>query len=368
MKPIWQQAFHSFTQRYPFLPMAKDYHGSWSYDFGVILMGFQQAYELTGEEEYYTYLKEAMDYYIASDGSIKNYHYEAMNLDYINNGKLLFLLYKKTGAEKYKQAMDQLYQQLQATPRTQAGGFWHKKVYPNQMWLDGLYMAEPFYAEYLLTFKNGSGLADVVQQFQLCYDATLDHKTGLLYHAYDEARIQPWADPQTGHAPHFWGRAMGWYVVALVDTLRLLPKDSPEFQQLATLFTNCWQALKKVQDPTSNCWYQVLDEGTRKGNYLEASATALILNAAAKAVVLNVLPATEIPLIKESYQGLQDEFVLYTKEGWINLIHNCQVAGLGGADQRDGSFTYYMSEPIIANDFKGYGAFLQAALTIENQL
>lgn len=363
---ISQQIFQMIDERYPNLPEAKNYHGKWSYDFGVILMGYRRAFEATGDEKYFHFIQQTMDYFVQEDGTIAGYDFSARNLDHVNNGKLLFLLYAKTQQEKYKIALDRLYLQLQKMPRTKSGGFWHKKIYPNQMWLDGIYMAEPFYAEYAVTFCKGEGIEDVLHQFELIYEKTLDEQTGLLYHAWDEACVQPWANKKTGQAPHFWGRSMGWYMLALTDTMRLLDKNSAGFARLAKLFIKCFAAIQKVQDKTTHVWYQVLDEGTRHGNYLEASCSSMFVAGAAAAVSLGVLSDEEKNWVQESYQGLLDEFVLTTSEGWINLIHNCEVAGLGGAEHRDGSFVYYVSEPIITNDFKGLGAFLQASLAVEN--
>lgn len=355
----------TLIEKYPLLPEGKQYHGKWSYDFGVVLQGVKEAYYTSNNESYYEYLKTNMDYFIQEDGEINAYHYDAMNIDHVNNGKILFLLYKKTGEEKYKIAMDRLFEQLQNMPRTSEGGFWHKKIYPYQMWLDGLYMGSPFYAEYLLTFKNGEGLEDVIKQFELCYKHTYDEKTGLLYHAWDEKREQEWADPETGLSQNFWGRSLGWYVMALADTIALLPEDYEGRSVLVEQLVSLMEALKKVQDPESKVWYQVLDKGDERGNYLEASATSMIVFAAAKAYRLGVLDEAWRTFVEESYEGLQNEFVFYTKEDWVNLIRCCEVAGLGGDDKRDGTFVYYISEPVITNDFKGYGAFLQAAVQME---
>ena len=359
-----QRALDTIFERYDLLPKEKRYHGKWSYDIGVVLMGVKIAYEQTKDPKYFDYIKNTMDFYITEDGSIKGYEKDKMNIDYVNNGKLLFLLYKETGEEKYKLAMDTLYDQLQKMPRTSDGGFWHKKIYPNQMWLDGLYMGSPFLAEYLVTFKEGKGLEDVFKQFDLCYHHTLDEKSGLLYHAWDEKREQFWADSETGHSPNFWGRAMGWYMMALVDTMTIV-KEVRDISPLQEIFTKCLTALEKVQDSTTNVWYQVLDKGNHRGNYLEASASSMIVCATAKALNKGFIKKEWSDFLDKSYRGLTEEFVFITDEGWVNLIRNCQVAGLGGDDKRDGTFVYYISEPIITNDFKGYGAFLQAALTME---
>ena len=360
-----EKIMKTLIERYPLLPESNKYHGKWSYDFGVILQGVKAAYKASNNPVYYQYIKDNMDYFIQEDGTIKNYHFDSMNIDYVNNGKLLFFLYEETKEEKYKVAMDRLFEQLQQMPRTSEGGFWHKKIYPYQMWLDGLYMGSPFYAEYLLTFKNGEGLDDVVKQFELCYKHTVDEKTGLLYHAWDEKREQEWADPETGLSLNFWGRSIGWYVMALVDVIELLPEMYEKRAVLVEQLKNILSALKKVQDPEAKVWYQVLDKGNERGNYLEASGTSMIVYAAAKGYHLGILDESWYTFIKESYEGLQEEFVFYTKEDWVNLIRCCEVAGLGGDDKRDGSFVYYISEPVITNDFKGYGAFLQAAVYLE---
>lgn len=358
-----QIALDTLFQRYDLLPKEKRYHGKWSYDIGVVLLGVKEAYHQTNEKKYLDYIKETMDFYIQSDGTIRGYSFDAMNIDYINNGKLLFLLYKETKENKYKLALDLLYQQLQEMPRTKEGSFWHKKIYPNQVWLDGLYMGAPFLAEYACTFDKPADLADVIQQFTHCYQQTVDPTTGLLYHAWDEAKIQPWANSETGCSAHFWGRSIGWFMMALVDTMALLPADAPK-EALVEMFEKTLQALAKVR-ATENVWYQVLDKGDKKGNYLEASASSMICYAMAKAIQLGVISEKWQSFAAETYQGIIEEFVFITNEGWLNLIRNCEVAGLGGPDKRDGSFVYYISEPIITNDFKGYGAFLQASLLLQ---
>lgn len=249
MTKLSNEVLQTVMERYPILAKEKDYQNKWSYDVGVVLQGIKEAYRQTGESKYFNYIKENIDYYIDEDNSPRGYHYEDMNLDNINNGKLLFLLFQETKETKYKVIMDRLFDQLQQMPRTPEGGFWHKKIYPNQMWLDGLYMAEPFYAEYLLTFKNGEGLEDVIKQFRLCYEHTLDKQTGLLYHAWDSAKKQNWADSETGQSPHFWGRAMGWYLMALVDTMEIFQdhENKTYVEELKKIFSNCCQALANVR-------------------------------------------------------------------------------------------------------------------------
>lgn len=356
----------SIMERTPLLFEEKGYSGKWSYDYGVILKGFQLVWQNTGEEKYYQFIKENMDYFINEDGSINRYELEEYNIDHINNGKMLFVLYHETGDEKYKKAADLLRRQLETHPRTSEGAFWHKKIYPYQIWLDGLYMGAPFYAEYQTAFQNGEGLEDIISQFKLSYSHLLDEKTGLLYHAWDEKKQQPWADKETGLSANFWGRSMGWYLLALTDVLEIIPEAAPGRDTLVQILEDTLGALLAYQDEESGTWHQVVDKPNEKGNYLEASCSSMIVCAIARGIRLGVLDRGKWEnQLEKSHQGLLDEFVLLTKEGWVNLNKNCQVAGLGGADQRDGTYAYYISEPIICNDQKGLGAFLQAAAEFE---
>ncbi|TYP78243.1 glycoside hydrolase family 88/105 protein [Paenibacillus methanolicus] len=352
--------------RTPRLDEGKGYDGKWSYDYGVVLRGFRQLWKFTGEQRYFRYIQDNMDAFVGEDGTVRGYRADEYNIDHINNGKLLIDLWRETGEEKYKLAAASLREQLRTHPRTSEGAFWHKQIYPYQIWLDGLYMGAPFYLDYLLTFENGEGQGDVTKQFILCEKHTRDARTGLLYHAWDEKREQPWSDPATGLSPCFWGRSMGWFVMALADVLELLPESHQDRGELERILRDALTALRGVQDADSGVWYQVLDQGGRKGNYLEASASSMIVLAIAKGLRLGVLDSHWNETLEHAFAGLIAEFVLETKEGWVNLNKNCMVAGLGGADRRDGTYAYYISEPIIANDLKGVGAFLQACAEYEH--
>ncbi|MEK4509875.1 glycoside hydrolase family 88/105 protein [Paenibacillus sp. FSL K6-2524] len=356
---------NSIMERCPKLYEDKDQQGKWAYDNGVVLKGFEYLWKQTGERKYFQFIQDNMDYFIQEDGSIRGYQLDEYNIDHINNGKLLFCLYKETKQEKYKKAADLLREQLKSHPRTSEGAFWHKKIYPYQIWLDGLYMGAPFYLEYLLTFEEGQGIDDVTKQFILCDKHTRDSETGLLYHAWDEQHLQPWCDSETGLSSNFWGRSLGWYVMALVDVLELLPTEHADYDELVRILNETLSALKKYQDRETGVWYQVVNLGGRKGNYLEASASSMIVYTMAKGIRLGVLNDTWYESLDSAYLGLIIEFVLETKEGWVNLNKNCQVAGLGGADGRDGTYAYYISEPIVTNDQKGIGAFLQACAEYE---
>jgi unsaturated rhamnogalacturonyl hydrolase len=355
----------SIMARTPKLYEDKGYNGSWTYDYGVVLNGFEWMWKQTGDAKYLQFIQDHMDYFLQEDGSVKGYRLDEYNIDHINNGKLLFTLYKETKQEKYKQAAALFRKQLETHPRTSEGAFWHKNIYPYQIWLDGLYMGAPFYLAYLLAFEEGKGLEDVTKQFILSEKHTKDPESGLLYHAWDEQRVQPWCDPETGCSPNFWARSLGWYLMALVDVLELLPNEHADYPELVRILSDTLTAVMKYQDAASGVWYQVVNLGECKGNYLEASASSMIVYAMAKGIRLGVLEAGWYEPLDRAFQGLINEFVLETKEGWINLNKNCQVAGLGGVDQRDGTFAYYISEPIVTNDQKGVGAFLQACVAYE---
>ncbi|WP_342424858.1 glycoside hydrolase family 88 protein [Paenibacillus sp. FSL E2-0178] len=356
----------SLMERLPRLYEDLGYHGKWSYDYGVVLKGFELLWKQTGERRYLDYIAANLDYFIQEDGTVRGYRQDEYNIDHINNGKLLFTLYAETGLDKYRLAAESFREQLRTHPRTSEGAFWHKNIYPYQIWLDGLYMGAPFYLQYLLTFEEGQGLEDVTKQFMVCEQHTKDPITGLLFHAWDEKRVQPWCDPETGLSPNFWGRSMGWYLMALADVLELLPEDHADYAELVRILRDTLTALAKFQDSETGVWYQVVDLSDRKGNYLEASASSMITYTIAKGIRLGVLDDSWNAVLDRAYAGIIDEFVLVTKEGWVNLNKNCQVAGLGGAGQRDGTYAYYISEPIITNDQKGVGAFLQACAEYEH--
>jgi len=339
----------------------------WSYDMGVILKGFEGLWMNTGKSEYFFDIQKKMDFFVKEDGSIKGYEKEEYNIDHVNNGKLVLLLYRVTGKEKYKKAADLLRSQLATQPRTNEGGFWHKKVYTNQMWLDGLYMGEPFYAEYAMLFHEDTAFNDIANQFIWMEKHARDAKTGLLYHAWDESKQQQWANKTSGTSPLFWARAMGWYSDALVDALDYFPATHPKRKALIDILNRLVNAIEKQQDKTTGLWYDVMNYSGpgKEKNYFEASASCQFTYAIAKAVRKGYLPAAKIAIAKKAYDGILKQFIK-EENGQTNLHGTVKVSGLGGKPYRDGSFTYYMSEPVIVNDPKGMGAFLLASYEMEN--
>ena len=340
----------------------------WDYETGTVLRGFEELWEATGDARYFDYIKRNVDAYVEPDGSIRTYDMADYNLDNINTGKLLFLLYEETGDERYRIAAETLHDQLEHQPTTSEGGYWHKQRYPYQMWLDGLYMAEPFAARYATTWGDPArvdeALDHVALQYQLAARYLRDPATGLYYHGWDEKRQQVWADSLTGRSANFWGRAMGWYAMALVDVLDHLPAHHPEHPRLVRLLQDLAEAIVGVQDPVTGVWYQILDQPNREGNYLEASASSMFVYALAKGVRVGYLDPSYLEAARWGYRGLLQEFVS-VEDGLVNLNRVVSVGGLGGDDDRDGTFAYYMSEPVIANDPKGTGPFILASLEIE---
>jgi unsaturated rhamnogalacturonyl hydrolase len=337
----------------------------WTYELGVMLKGLEGVWYATGDGRYFRHIQEQLDHWVQPDGTIRTYRPEEYNIDHLLLGRNLLTLYKVTGQEKYRKAAAQLREQLKTHPRTKEGGFWHKKIYPHQMWLDGLYMGEPFYAEYAATFDEPEAFDDIAKQFILMERHSRDEKTGLLYHGWDESREQRWADKATGRSPNVWGRAMGWYAMALVDTLDHFPAGHPQRGELINILNRLATAVAKYQEPASGLWYQVVDKGGERGNYLEASASSMFVYALAKGVRQGYLRASYLKVAEKAYGGLVKQFVKPVSEGAVNLEGTVSVAGLGGKPYRDGSYEYYLSEKVVTNDAKGVGAFLKAAVEME---
>jgi unsaturated rhamnogalacturonyl hydrolase len=351
MNSLWHDAAKNHSAAPP----------KWTYEYGVVLEGLEGVWLNTGDGRYFQFIQKGIDNFVEADGNIRTYNSGDYNLDNVLSGRSLLLLYKVTGQDKYRKAAALLRNQLNTQPRTSDGGFWHKKIYPSQMWLDGLYMAEPFYAEYAATFNESNDFDDIAKQFVLMENHSRDVKTGLLYHGWDESKQQRWADPATGHSPNFWGRAMGWYAMALVDTLDYFPRQHPKRAELLAILNRLASAVLKYQDPQSGLWYQVIDKGKEKGNYLEASGSSMFVYALAKGYRNGYLPRSSFIAAERGYKGLINRYIKSSANGETNLEGTVSVAGLGGNPYRDGSYDYYLSEKVVTNDPKGIAAFLMAS-------
>ncbi|MCD8185186.1 MAG: glycoside hydrolase family 88 protein [Rikenellaceae bacterium] len=339
----------------------------WNYTNGLVVESIMKLYEHTQDERYLDYARIYADSMVTEDGRIFGYRLSNYNLDHVNPGKYLFRLYDVVPEARLKIAIDTLWSQLESQPRTTDGGYWHKKVYPWQMWLDGIYMGDVFKAEYVSRYfaDDPAAWEDVVLQFTLAGKHTYDPANGLFRHGWDESREQRWSDPLTGQSAHVWGRGMGWYLMALVDALDYISEHTPGRDSLIAIFSGGCRALLPIQDPQTGCWYQVLDRSAEDGNYLEMTATTMFIYSMLKGVRQGYLPEEFRTVARKSFEGMIENFVEVDERGRVSLNQCCAGAGLGGTPYRDGSYTYYIEEFHRPNDPKGVGPFILAAMELE---
>ena len=342
----------------------------WNYTPGLELRSYLDVYEAYGDQAIYDFVYKWYDGIVNEDGTIQGYSVDKYSTDLICPGKSLFYFYDKTGNEKYRKAIELVKSQIDGQPRTKAGAFWHKQVYPNQVWLDGVYMAEPFYVEYASRYMEGEerleAYRDIVNEFVVAHDKCYDPATKLLRHAWDESESMFWCDPAThGQSFHCWGRALGWYCMALVDVLDWLPEDFDGRQTLIDILREVCTELPKWADEKSGVWYQVLDQPGREGNYLESTCSAMFSFTYLKGIRMGYLDAELLPYAKKLYEDVVREFISTDDQGRISIEKCCSVGGMGGSSNRMGDFAYYLSEPIRPNDSKGVGPFIWASLEME---
>jgi unsaturated rhamnogalacturonyl hydrolase len=339
----------------------------WDYTTGLFTLSLLKLHERVDDPRYVAFAENAIGSFISTNGTIHGYKTEDYSLDNINPGKTTLALYQLTKEERYKRAADRLRAQFDIQPRTAEGGFWHKQRYPYQMWLDGLYMGAPFYTEYAKLFHEPkASYDDVAKQIRLVAAHTYDPKSGLFYHGWDETKEQVWADKITGASSSFWGRAIGWYAMALVDVLDDFPKDHPARPEIIAVLKKLCDGVVKHQDPASGLWWQVVDRSGRPGNYLEATASSMFVYAMAKGVNHGYLSRDYVPAIVKGYNGIIGKLIKTDAKGNVSLTRCCSVAGLGFG--RDGSFAYYIKEPIVDNDLKGVGPFILAGIEMQQLL
>lgn len=331
----------------------------WNYIDGCMITSLLNLYKITGDKKYLEFSDNFIDYYVFDDGSIRGFKKDTYNIDNINEGRVLFDLYKYTGKEKYRLAIETLYAQLKDHPRTKEGNFFHKAIYNNQIWLDGLYMGQPFYTLYAKHYDE-SKIDDIISQFNNVFSIMFDKEKELYYHGYDSSKVAFWCDKETGLSKNFWLRSIGWYTVALIDVYDFLEDDSRK-QQIAYIFQTTIKGVLRYLDKDANMFYQVVDQVGRDGNYLETSGSAMIAYAILKGVRLSVLNKELLETGLKIFQGICDKY-LSEENGELNLGGICLVAGLGPENnlRRDGSYEYYISEPIVNNDAKGVGPLIMA--------
>ncbi|WP_294486607.1 glycoside hydrolase family 105 protein [uncultured Ruminococcus sp.] len=344
-KPLWN--IESIRQGKP---------AHWNYIDGCMMTALLNFAEITGDKKYSDFVCDFIDYYVGDDGSILGYSKDKYNLDDINEGRVLFDLYDMTGKEKYLKAIERLHDQIAEQPRTNTGNFWHKKIYPNQIWLDGIYMAQVFYVRYQL--KNGGGLSDTMSQIKNVRKYMFSEEKGLCYHGMDCSKSAFWADKQTGLSKNFWLRAIGWFTVALADIIDYT--DGTDRDEFISVFRDVIKGISQYADPETGMYYQVADCGGREGNYLETSGSSMIAYAMLKGARLGVIDESYAALGKKTFDGICKKYLTVSENGELHLGGICLVAGLGPEDnkRRDGSYEYYISEPVVENDAKGVAPFL----------
>jgi unsaturated rhamnogalacturonyl hydrolase len=361
----WSQrmANSEMARRGDSLNWKPDGKAKWDYTTGLFTFALLKLNERVDDPHYLKFAGDTIGSFITPEGEINGYKLQDASLDNIASGRTVLALWQITHDERHWKAAARLRQQLETQPRTRDGGFWHKQRYPDQMWLDGLYMAEPFYAEYAELFSQPDSFNDVAKQIRLAGEHTYDPKTGLFYHGWDESKSQLWANKITGTSSNFWGRAMGWYAMALVDVLDTFPTNHPARPEIIATFQKLCGGVVKYQDPKTGLWWQVVDQGDRKGNYLEATASSMFVYAMAKGIHRGYLPRSYEPAVLKGYRGIIENLVKNDGEGKWSLTHCCSVAGLGYG--RDGSFAYYVNEPVVDNDLKGVGPFILAGIEVQ---
>ena len=335
----------------------------WNYIDGCMMNSLIQLYEVTNDKKYLEFVKNYIDYYVDEDGNILGYNKENYSTDDVAESRILFDLYKNYGEEKYKKAIELSYSQILTHPRTKEGNFWHKKIYPNQVWLDGLYMMQVFYMRYETVFNGYKNYQDIKRQYQNVRNIMFNEKKGLHYHGYDSSREVFWCDKETGLSKNFWLRACGWHLVSLVDVLGYMDEQIYEdYAFYKSLLKETVDGILKYLDKESNMFYQVVDKGTKEGNYLETSGSAMVAYALLKGVRLRVLPDRYQKIGLAIFNGICSKYLTVKEDGDLNLGGICLVAGLGPENnrRRDGTFKYYISEPIVENDAKGVGPFIMA--------
>jgi unsaturated rhamnogalacturonyl hydrolase len=340
----------------------------WDYTVGLFTLSLLKLNESVPNARQVAFVTNTIGSFISDEGSIHGYKPEEFQLDALNPGKTVLALFNLTHEERYKKCASMLRKQLDTQPRTSDGGFWHKQRYTEQMWLDGLFMGAPFYAECAQLFKTPKDFDDVAKQFRLIDQHLYDAKSGLFFHGWDSKKVQDWANKDTGCSSNFWGRAVGWYVMGIVDTLDFLPADHPDRAWLIAHLKKTADGIVKWQDADTGLWWQVMDAGKREGNYLEATCATMFVYSLAKGANHGYLGKEFTPAILKGYNGIVTKLIKNDGEK-ISLTQCCSVAGLGASPsngyKRDGSFVYYVHEPIVENDLKGVGPFILAGIEIQ---
>lgn len=340
-----------------------DRNPKWAYDVALLGMAIDRLGNI--DKKYSEYMEDWVNYFVQPDGSVIDYRIEEYNLDRIFPGRNVMTLYKRTNETRYKLALDNFILQLRTHPKTNSGGYWHKKIYPWQMWLDGIFMGSTYMVQYAKEFNAPEWFDVATSQTKMIYDKTLDPGSGLLMHAWDESRQQKWCDPETGKSHYPWSRATGWYTMAIIDILEYLPDDHPDREALITILQKTCEALLKVQDPKTGLWFQVLNHGGREGNYIEGSGSAMFTYVFARGAHNGYLDSKYIGIAEKAFDCIIRELITTDENGLITMHNICGGCGLGGNPYRDGSYEYYINEKRVDNDTKGVAPFILATIELD---
>ena len=340
-----------------------DRNPKWAYDVAFLGMAIDRLG--TTNIKYSKYLEDWVNHFVKPDGSVADYRLKEYNLDRIFPGRDIITVYKRHPDAKYKIALDNFIEQLKTHPKTYSGGYWHKNIYPSQMWLDGIFMASTYMAQYAKEFNTPEWFDIACIQTKMIYEKTLDLQSGLLMHAWDESHSQKWCDPVTGKSHYPWSRAMGWYVLAIEDILEYLPENHPDRADLVNILQKTCDALLKVRDPKTGLWFQVLNKGGKEGNYLEGSGSAMYIYAFARGANKGYLDKRYHAIANSAFDSIIKELITVDDKGSITMHNICGSCGLGGNPYRDGSYEYYVNEKRIDNDTKGVAPFIMAALELD---
>jgi unsaturated rhamnogalacturonyl hydrolase len=335
----------------------------WAYDVAFLGMSIDRLGKT--DKKYPEYMSAWVNWFLKPGGEITDYRPDEYNLDRIFPANNIMTLYQRERDEKYKVYLDRFIGQLKTHPKTNSGGYWHKKIYPWQMWLDGIFMASPFMVRYAKEFNQPEWYDVAAFQVKEIYKRTLYAETGLLAHAWDESRSQKWCDPETGQSHHPWGRSIGWYVMAIEDILEYLPQNHKDRDSLILILNKTCEALLKAADPETGLYWQVLDQGGREGNYLEASCSAMFTYAYARGAHKGYLDKKYLAVAERNFDSMVDKFITIDDKGLLTLTNICAVGGLGGNPYRDGSYEYYINEKKQDNDPKGVAPFILAAIELD---
>jgi unsaturated rhamnogalacturonyl hydrolase len=367
VKGVAEKLVTSTMNKYPDLTKFPVYAPNrWNYEYSFFMAGSFKLGKKMNKPEFVSYSKNWIDGFITEEGSFKSYVYtmKEYKLDDILPGRVVINLQQETSLPKYKSIADTLLLQLSKQPKTKDGGYWHKEVYPSQMWLDGIFMADVFTMQYAKAYNKPELFNEAVHQIKLIYKHTVDPTTGLLYHGWDESKNPVWAHPQKGTSPEFWGRAVGWFAMALVECLEYLPADHPERKDIIEILQQVSKSVLSYQDKKTSLWYQVLDKGNQSGNWIESSCSAMFAYAFAKAHHQGFLDETYLKASQKAYDAILDRYIYVDEQGNLNLDQTVKIGTLNPKGSK-GDYQYYITTERRLNDYKGLAALLYASIELD---